>query len=292
MTEYTILFADIAGSTALYENLGDTQAETIISTVLNALSSIVKEHNGQVIKTIGDEIMCQFPSSGQAIHAAAKMHEYTSRETIAGINHHISIRVGAHVGAILHIQGDIFGDTVNVCARIAALARPGKTMISEETFRSLPVVLQNSCRHIMETHLKGKEQPVKIYDVVWENTDQLTRLTDTPHSQDSQSKLILNYQDQRVELTQGVLTIGRGLECNLNVQAPQASRCHCEIRLNGNKFSLSDNSTNGTFILQNSVELRFHQESVPLLLSGIISLGQSSEDNSEFLIHFSIESDQ
>ncbi|MBT6454126.1 MAG: adenylate/guanylate cyclase domain-containing protein, partial [Gammaproteobacteria bacterium] len=63
MTQATILFADIAGSTALYENIGDSQAENLINTILAALSGIVEEHNGLVIKTIGDEIMCQFSSS-------------------------------------------------------------------------------------------------------------------------------------------------------------------------------------------------------------------------------------
>lgn len=290
LIKYTILFADIAGSTALYESLGDTQAESIVSLVLQSLSKIVNANNGEVIKTIGDEVMCKFTSSVQAIQAANEMHEFTTKQTFTGLQNKVAIRVGAHIGTILHGEGDIYGDTVNVCARIAALARPGKIMISEETYKDLSGPLKQDCRYMMQAQLKGKELPVRLYDVVWEQDDELTRITNTPVTQDTEKKLTLKYQDQEVELKQGALTIGRGRECNLIVMAPQASRCHCEVRLNGNKFALTDGSTNGTFILQNNVELQFHQETAPLSLSGMISLGQSVKSDNEHVIFFSISS--
>ncbi len=290
MTQFTILFADIAGSTSLYEKLGDSQAEELVSTVLESLSAIVKKQKGQVIKTIGDEIMCQFPLSSQAIEAANQMHEYTEQESFSGLNQKISIRIAAHVGTVIYNDGDIYGDTVNVSARIAALARPGKTVISEQTYVTLPGYLQQFCRNKTAAYLKGKDQPINVYDVVWEQTDQLTCIVQIPKQNPSQNELILKYNDQHLKFTESVLKIGRGQECDLVVEAPQASRFHCEIRLNGNnKFSLIDSSTNGTYILQNNVELLFHNETVPLHHSGLLSLGQGSKSNKEHLIHFSIE---
>ena len=290
MTQFTILFADIADSTSLYEKLGDSQAEELVSTVLESLSAIVKKQKGQVIKTIGDEIMCQFPLSSQAIEAANQMHEYTEQESFSGLNQKISIRIAAHVGTVIYNDGDIYGDTVNVSARIAALARPGKTVISEQTYVTLPGYLQQFCRNKTAAYLKGKDQPINVYDVVWEQTDQLTCIVQIPKQNPSQNELILKYNDQHLKFTESVLKIGRGQECDLVVEAPQASRFHCEIRLNGNnKFSLIDSSTNGTYILQNNVELLFHNETVPLHHSGLLSLGQGSKSNKEHLIHFSIE---
>lgn len=290
MTECTILFADIAGSTALYEQIGDKQAETLISQVLEALSTIVQTHNGQVIKTIGDEIMCQFTSSGEAIQASSKMHEYLLTESAADCSPKILIRIGAHVGSVLHSQGDIYGDTVNVSARIASVARPGKTMISEQTYLSLPSALRSFCRLIMETNFKGKELPVNIYEVVWEQNDQVTRLAHDPRTQSNKCILFLRYMEQNLKISRGVLRIGRDPVCDLVVEAPQASRFHCEIRKKGSKFALIDNSTNGTFIVQNHVEIFFQQEEAPLHNSGIISLGQSAESDNTHLIHFHIES--
>lgn len=290
MTEYTILFADIAGSTALYERIGDTQAETLISDTLEALSSIVQAYNGRVIKTIGDEIMCQFASSGEAVQAASKMHEHLLTKATANSGEKISVRIGAHQGSVLQSEGDIYGDTVNVSARVASVARPGKTMISEQTYLSLPSALRSFCRLIMETSFKGKELPVNIYEVVWEQNDQVTRLAHDPRTQSNKCILNLRYMEQNIKITRGVLRIGRDPLCDLVVEAPQASRFHCEIRNKGSKFALIDNSTNGTFIKQNNVEIFFQQEEAPLHNSGIISLGQSAEDNSEHLIHFHIES--
>lgn len=291
MTQATILFADIAGSTALYENIGDSQAETLINTVLGALSSIVEEHSGLIIKTIGDEIMCQFSSSSQAIQAASQMHEYTEKAIFPEYKQKIAIRIGAHVGSIIQNQGDIFGDTVNVSARVASLARPGKTMISEQTYETLPKNLQQFCRNRIETYLKGKEQPINIYDVVWEQNDQLTRIAQMPLPGKTDNRFTINYNEQQIKLSTGTIKIGRGFECNLVVEAPQASRFHCEISLKGNKFMLTDNSTNGTYIRQNDIEIQFHNEAVPLHRSGIISLGQHSESNSEHLMHFTVETD-
>ncbi len=290
MTEVTILFADISGSTALYENIGDTLAEALINKVLNELSSIVQQHDGHVIRTIGDEVMCQFPSSTKAVLAANQMHEYTEKTQFTELNKKISIRVGAHTGSVIHTDGDIFGDTVNVSARVVSLARAGKTMISEQTYKTLPVYLQQFCRNMTETYLKGKEQPIYVYDVVWEQNDQLTRIAQTPASLKAKNCFTLSYNEQLIKLTEGTLKIGRGSECDLIVEAPQASRIHCEIRHNGNKCSLIDTSTNGTYILQNNVELQFNNEAVPLLQSGVLSLGQHSESNANHLIHFSIES--
>lgn len=289
MNDRTILFADIAGSTALYETIGDARAEALISKVLENLSTIVVQQGGSVIKTIGDELMCQFPSADQSVQAAVLMHEWVARQNARGSGPNLSVRIGAHVGSVIDSQGDVYGDTVNVSARIAALARPGKTMISEQTFEALNPDLQQSCRFMMESYVKGKEQPLRIYDAVWEKTDELTRLASTPRTRASGAVMVVSYGDHSTRLEQGAIRIGRGTECDLVVEAPQASRCHCEIRHTGNKFTLTDSSTNGTFVLQNDVELFFHNETVPLLSSGLLSLGQNSAGNAEHLIEFVIE---
>ncbi|MCP4076835.1 MAG: adenylate/guanylate cyclase domain-containing protein [Gammaproteobacteria bacterium] len=210
----TILFADIAGSTALYENVGDSQAENLINTVLGALSNIVEEHNGLTIKTIGDEIMCQFSSSSQAIQTANKMHEYTEKVTFPEYKQKIVIRIGAHIGSIIRNQGDTFGDTVNVSARVASLARPGKTMISEQTYETLPENLQQFCRNRIETHLKDKEEPINVYDVVWEQNDQLTRIAQIPIRSKTDNCFNITYNEQQIKLSKGSIKIGRGSECN------------------------------------------------------------------------------
>lgn len=277
MSNTTILFADICGSTHLYETQGDQNAESIISDTLTALSKIVDTFHGQVLDTIGDEIMCQFLSAQDAVQAASEMHTCTLNNQFGESPQKVTIRIGAHSGPIINSDSGIQGDTVNVAARVAAQARSGKTMISESTVDLLPDYLTSQCRHILQAQLKGKEDLVNLYDVVWEDNDQLTCVAPIQRNNSKQSKLVLTYHDQQISLSNGTLTIGRGYDCELTVDSTQASRKHCEIRMNGNKFSLFDNSTNGTFVVHNDVEMFFHNESAPLHIKGTISLGCSTK---------------
>ena len=124
-----ILFADISGSTGLYEKLGDERAHKLVSTCISTLSDVIARHNGTIIKTIGDEVMCTFDQAGQAVEAAMDMHKAVS--TIPSVssrkNASPNIRVGLHVGPVIRQEGDVFGDAVNVAARMVSLAKPGRS---------------------------------------------------------------------------------------------------------------------------------------------------------------------
>lgn len=285
------MFADIAGSTRLYEIMGDKVAEELISSTLKQLSDIIISLDGTVIKTIGDEIMCRFPQAEKAITAARQMHEFLAEKTAPSRDYNLSIRVGAHQGPIIENKGDIFGDTVNVSARMTALARAGKTMITGYTFEQLPDVVKDNCRHIMETTVKGKEQPIDVFDVAWEQNDELTCIVGNTVSSILGDVLTIQYDDSIIKMSSNTITsatIGRGKECDLIIPAPQASRAHCKIENNRGKFIFSDHSTNGSYIHHNEIELFFHQEKAPLLGCGFISLGEPRSINKDFLLRYSI----
>jgi len=289
----TILFADIAGSTRLYELLGDSKAEAMISRVLDALALICAQSGGTVIKTIGDELMCRFDQADQAIMAARQMQEFSQTHQPEGLKGRIAIRIGAHHGEILETADDVYGDTVNVSARVAALARPGKIMVSEATVEQLDLNQRAICRQMQRATLKGKQEPVQLFDVIWEQNEELTRVTQTikrPTVAVKTLNLMGPEGNRRLRSDRPTqLIIGRGNECHLVVGAPQASRQHCEISVQGGKFLLLDHSTNGTYIQQNGVEMWFHQESAPLVGEGVISIGAKAGDNPDYLLHYRIE---
>jgi len=290
--ELTVLFADIAGSTHLYELMGDEFAKELISKTLEQLSDIVTSLDGKTIKTIGDEIMCGFPTANQAVLAARQMHEYLAEKTIPAHNYNLSVRVGAHYGPIINSNGDIFGDTVNVSARVTSLACAGKTMITWSTYKQLLPVLQENCRLIMQTKVKGKDQPIDIYDVVWEQDDELTSIHGHSGLNALSNVLTLQYQDTTVKISAKSITsvlIGRGPNCDLIVPAPLASREHCRITYNLGKFVLDDHSTNGTYLYHDNNELFIQHEKTPLLNSGFIGIGESTSRNRDFLLNYSIE---
>ena len=119
----TILFADVSGSTRLFEVKGDVEARRLIARVLDALSAICRENGGRVIKTIGDEIMCTFPGALNGVLAACDMQRRMGRDP-EFVRDSLAVRIGLHHGDALEEQdGDVYGDAVNTAARMASLAK-------------------------------------------------------------------------------------------------------------------------------------------------------------------------
>jgi adenylate cyclase len=140
--------------------------------------------------------------------------------------------------------------------------------------------------------VKGKELPIEVYDVVWEQTDELTRIVGNDVANAIKSILTIRYEDNIIRMSANTVTsatVGRGQDCDLIIPSQQASREHCKIECNRGKFILVDNSANGSYVNHDQTELFFHQERVPLLGEGFISLGEPSANNQEFLLHYSIE---
>ena len=286
------MFADIVGSTRLYEIMGDEAAEKLVTTTLKQLSDIASKFQGVTIKTSGDDILCHFSKADDALAAAREMHLFLAERTAPSRDYKTAIRIGAHQGPVIEKGGDIYGDAVNLAARVAALARGGKTLISGYTFEQLPETARKCCERFTTTTVKGKELPIDVYDVVWEQTAELTRIVGNDLANAIQSILTIRYEDNVIKMSANTITsimVGRGQDCDLVIPSQQASRQHCKIECNRGKFILVDNSANGSYVSHDQTELFFHQERVPLLGEGYISLGEPSANNADFLLQYTIE---
>ena len=135
-SEMTILFADVAGSVALHDKLGDYEAHRIVVKCLELMSNMVTECNGKVVEIIGDEVMSLFTTAEDAFDAAQRMQLALNTEESLGI------RVGFHTGPTSFDNGHPYGDTVNVAARLAALAKAGQIVLSEHAQQRLNDVNQ------------------------------------------------------------------------------------------------------------------------------------------------------
>ena len=102
----------------MYDQLGNDTALHVITRTLNILIQEVVTHKGTLIKTIGDEIMCSFPSVAVATKAACSMQSAMDAQRPGGETP-IFVRIGFHYGEVIHKANDVFGDTVNVAARVA-----------------------------------------------------------------------------------------------------------------------------------------------------------------------------
>jgi adenylate cyclase len=283
-----VLFADICGSTALYENFGDDLARKIISRCIDTMS-------GKLIKTIGDEVMVTFPSAEAAFHAACAMQVAVGNDRPAdGVA--LQIRIGFNYGEVIKESDDVFGNTVNVAARVAAITRAGQILATQWVFNALPPDLQNKLRQIMRAEFKGKQEYQEIYQVICEQEDtQNTRFGIQVYRQspDNNAEMLLHYRDQslKVNKERRSVALGRGESCDIVVKNDFASRVHLHIELRSGKFIILDESTNGTYIrFSDGHEVHVTCEEISLENNGSISLGQSFAENPVEVIEFSISS--
>ncbi len=167
-----VLFADICGSTALYDQLGNETALNVITCTLNILIQEVANHNGTLIKTIGDEIMCTFPSVSAATRAARDM-QFAVDTMRPGGKHPIHIRVGFHYGDIIHKANDVFGDTVNIAARVAEITRARQIMTTQAVIDALPSGLADKARPVTRAALRGKQDALHLFQILWEPENSL-----------------------------------------------------------------------------------------------------------------------
>lgn len=297
MEKLAILFADVCDSTALYDNLGDDLARQLLMRCINTMSSKIGVYQGTLIKTIGDEIMCIFPSAEAAFHAACAMQiAIESDRPLHGTSMHI--RIGFNYGDVIHEHNDVFGNTVNVAARVAAITRAGQIMTTQAVFDAVPVNLQSKMRQILRAEFKGKHDLLDIFQIIYEKEDlQSTRLGIPAYrkTQENNDEMILRYRDQsiRVNKERRSVVLGREEGCDLIVNNNLASRQHVRVELRFGKFIIVDQSTNGTYIRSNDGSIvHITREETVLHGSGFISLGQSFAEHPTELVEFSILSGQ
>ena len=287
-----IMFADIAGSTRLYNQLGDSLAELLISARLTTMQAITAKHHGRVIKTIGDEIMCQFSSAEHATLAATEMH---LEKNTGGDISALEIRVGLHFGSTITKDGDIFGDAVNIAARMAAIAKANQTITTETFIDLLSGELKTRTRLFDTTRIKGIDEEIKIYQVLWEENN-VTAFATAQHIQQvalANVSIVFKFNNEERIYSDSEfsapVSIGRDDSCDIAIDATYASRSHVNLELRRGKFVLVDHSTNGTYVKVNHQdEIFIRREQLPLIGEGYICLGEAYRQGNTSNIYFSV----
>ena len=294
-TNLAILFADISGSTRLYEILGEVAARTKVTDCLRLLTTIINQHKGTVVKTIGDEIMCTFPSAKESATAACEMHEMLdddiTEQTAAGPIS-LMIRVGMHFGPAILEAGDVFGDAVNVAARMASIAKGGQIITTQNTVDEMSPIMRASTRFIDRAPVKGKKEMMDIFEVLWQQND-VTRISTgiIARSTAQPVRMRLTYHADSVMLDADTtqVVMGRSKSADLTINETLASRQHVRIEHRRGKFFIIDQSTNGTYVHHENDESFLRREEMPLSGNGMISLGRSFCEAPQEVIHFESE---
>jgi adenylate cyclase len=287
-----LLFADVSGSTKLYESVGDTLGLRTIRGYVEMMRKATEARGGRVVKTIGDEVMAVFSSADAAARAAMDMHVGAAevphpRE--AGMR--LQLRIGIHGGPVLQKENDVFGDTVNLAARLSGQAQGGQIILSRATAGALGPEMRAMARDLYGVQVKGKSEEVALSELVWKGDEDATVLAAlrAPAPKAAASVLRLRYRDAEVARRRDADSevLGRDPECGVQVADHMASRRHCTIERRKDKWVLKDHSTNGTFVtLEGDAELTLRREEIVLRRHGWIAFGQSRAGTAEVVEFF------
>ncbi|MBU1566586.1 MAG: adenylate/guanylate cyclase domain-containing protein [Proteobacteria bacterium] len=292
--QVTILFADIAGSTRLYDTFGDVKAQELITYCLSFLKRLIIENDGKVVNTIGDAVLCTFKTPNQAAETARQMHEEISFDWKM-MNADIRLRIGFHHGGVILAPADVFGDAVNVAARMGELAKSDQIITNKETLALMQEDLRFSTRIVDRTRVRGKDDIMEIHELIWGNPGQMT-ITMRPEQviaslTAKQNVLQIRFRNYRVQVDnkKPILTLGRGMTNHLIVDHPVVSRMHASIELYRGRFMLFDKSTNGTFVKpREAATVILRRDEMQLEKEGIIGLGQKVDDYNPLTVRYRI----
>lgn len=284
--ERAILFADVSGSTALYEKLGDKPAAKAIEACLGELREIAARHEGEVVKTIGEEIMVVFAGPEAASAAAQDMQlRVSSMASVAGVK--FAIRIGFHFGAVMEDKADFLGDGVNTAARLTSLAKSGQILTSGATANTLATTQRIYPRDLDNVSVKGKQEAVRVYELAWGDSEDATQGAGLASSANLKATLTLEIGGRTLSFPEGktVLTMGREKTCDVVVAEKTASRNHARIERKGLLFVLIDESTNGTYVaMERDHEVLLRRDRVMLRGRGKIGFGASTGVAAELML--------
>jgi adenylate cyclase len=278
LSEAAVLFADVSGSTKLYEVAGDAVAHAAIEKCVNLMRERTLAAKGRVIKTIGDEVMSSFATADAAADAAIEMQLAIAQLPPVGTTQ-IGIRVGFNHGPVVEREGDLFGDAVNLAARLAGVATKGQIITARDTVMLMSPMLKSATRAITTIQVKGKAQEIQVYELMWQQSEDMTTLASHKSvykPKNAKLRLVVNGNEVVLSAERPSVALGRDPSADLVVRERMASRAHGKIERRLDKFILTDHSANGTFItIEGDKEIVLRREEFTLRGHGWIAFGQS-----------------
>lgn len=279
----------------MYRRLGDQRAEALIRAALDRVISSAKQQGGRLVKTIGDCAMCDLPSADAAARAAIEVQQL-ARLPVAKGDEPVLFRVGFMAGPVVPRDNDVFGDAVNIAARLCDMAKAEQILTTESSAAGLAPDLRDNVRVFDHTPVKGVTETLTIVQLLWDTRRAATQIFIAPTDAvlSRLGGLLLKYAGQSIVLSEKELpyTIGRENGCSLVVPSPFASRVHARIEIHRGKFTLVDESTNGTYVLPASAEpdkfVYIRREVFTLMGRGVFALGERPAEGAQHLLTYEV----
>ncbi len=300
ISDRTVLFADLRGSTALFETLGNAEATTVVTHCINALGGPIAAQAGHVVKTLGDGLMAVFEGPIQAVQAAIALHDVldviVSRSSERGAStglRALRLQVALARGEVVEMSGDCFGDAVNVAARLLDHAGDNETLVTVEVLQGLPLELRSRFRSLDRLVLRGRVEPVQVHVMGGRRGagDQaVTQFGDVGMVMEPDGLRLMWGGQQRVFASQQMpVVLGRSPQASFCVDDSRVSRSHARVDWHSGSFQLTDLSYNGTYVRFYDGEIvSLRRGSCTLHGSGMVGLGGTPSDPGSACVSFDV----
>jgi class 3 adenylate cyclase len=298
-----VLFADLTGSTKLFESHGNTIATQVVTRCTQMLGKHFAQAGGHVVKFLGDGLLVLFDQSDDAVEAASHTRDVLyecNMEHIDDTSTPLGLKVGIEFGSVFEQRGDCYGDAVNVAARLGDRAESNEILLGESLYTRLPESKRMLCTGIDRIAIKGKAGLFRVWRFDWRRTAEttITGSVDLLNERGTVTKqradIDMNGRHVQVSPVEGALVIGRSESCGLVIDDKRVSRRHARIEWIGGQCTLTDFSTNGTWV-------KFGRESELVILKrdncvlhgqGLIGLGAAPGDFTSATFSFQIVSEE
>jgi len=275
--ERAILLADVSGSTALYRTHGDERASQLVFECVEGMQKIATIHGGEFVRSKGDDVLCLFESADSAVAAAGDMMTHGARGEV-------SLHAGLHWGLVVHRGTELFGDAINVAARLSSQAKENEVLMSRTLVNYTKSVDRATLRSLGEHSLRGINMPTEIFALMAGGDEDggVTNFAAQPtvvqfqrKEQVARTAVRLSWINWSQDVHEGdQITVGRSSACGLVVPEAWVSRVHAAITVRGGIVEFKDSSSAGTTLaIGTAPEFYICRQTVALTGTGTIALG-------------------
>ncbi len=291
MAEVTVVFADLTGSTGVFELLGNAKATKAITRLTQWIGQVCEANHGRVVKYLGDGVLVVFLQGTDAVQAATELQR-SHQERIRSWPEPLQMRlqVGMARGEIVEQDGDCYGDAVNVASRLSDLSGPEQILATDSVIQALPHDSLVRYRPLGAMVLRGRTESCVVHRIEWQS-ELLSEAFTMPavlrpaplFRREAQPDYIeLSWLDTTAvfSFSELPLFLGRDPEVQFVVQDPRVSRKHARIEWRVGKFYLEDVSSYGSWVrfANNPAVISLRRQECVLLMEGEIALGAPFED--------------
>lgn len=298
----TVVFADLFGSTGAFEALGNARATLAVTQVTTWIAKVVESHGGRVVKMLGDGVLTLFNDNPSAINAVVALQRtHQQRMTEIPLANRMPIRIGVAGGDVEMVDGDCYGDAVNIASRLSDLSGPHQIWANSAALKDTAEAEGVRFRMLGPISIRGRAEPCTVYQVEWQEdvaSAFLTVQADLDPLLDGAQTDVLGGQIDLACLDtcktyrafELPIHIGRVHQAEFVVSDPRVSRTHARIDWRNGSVMLVDVSSYGCWVRFSGggADLLLRREECVLHGHGEIALGSSFADLSAPTVRFSV----